>query len=85
MRNAELPMVRGRPARIVTFPRSEATEILIHDAGGTPALHRSNAESGTRNAELPMVRGPPARFVTFPRREAPEILMHEAGRRPAHH
>jgi hypothetical protein len=31
-------MERGRPARFVAFPRSEATEILKHEAGETPAL-----------------------------------------------
>jgi hypothetical protein len=32
-------MERGRLARFVAFPRSEAAEILTHDAGETPALH----------------------------------------------
>jgi hypothetical protein len=36
-------MERGRLARFVAFPRSEATEILKHDAGGTPALHSMRA------------------------------------------
>jgi hypothetical protein len=31
-------MERGRPARLVAFPRSEATEILMDEAGETPAL-----------------------------------------------
>jgi hypothetical protein len=31
-------MERGRPARLVAFPRSEATEISRYDAGETPTL-----------------------------------------------
>jgi hypothetical protein len=34
-------MVRGRPARFVAFLRSEAMEIVQHEAGETPALHYS--------------------------------------------